>query len=131
MVQETKSTIEKSFLSYFCSSKGNGKGRILMEKLFLKSIIYSFVVGIFIAILYYPDIQVIQSNGVFTSYTVPLREYIFKVIRFATYCSIIAAGVVVLSKWKEGFEFLKNYLKGFIITLVIMIVVIFLFRFMF
>jgi hypothetical protein len=102
-----------------------------MEKLFLKSIIYSFVVGIFIAILYYPDVEVIQSNGVFTSYTVPLREYIFKVIRFATYCSIIATGVVVLSKWKEGLEFFKNYLMGFIITLVIMTVVIFLFRFMF
>jgi hypothetical protein len=109
------------------------EGRIQqLERKLLKAGIYGFILGLFLSILYYPDVKVINDgNGLITSYPVPLRELIFDILRF----SIKTSMTIVFSFWiinfyrnlkKEKFDFKKSvvdFLKVFIIGIIIIPVI--------
>lgn len=94
-----------------------------MEKTMIKAVIYSFISALLLGTLLYSDVKSITYNdNVTTTFIIPLREYIFKLIRFATVISIITVALYLGFKWKSQLEFLKNF-KGFVVVLVVILIV--------
>jgi hypothetical protein len=99
-----------------------------LEKKLIKGALYGFVIGLFIAILYYPDVKkYVEMNGA-TIIHVPMREYIFQVLRFsirASLAAIAAVGLMEVFKIRKSnsAEFLKEIIKSFVIAFVIIMII--------
>jgi hypothetical protein len=100
-----------------------------MEKKLIKAATYGFILGLFIAVLYYPDVKVYHESNGASFVQVPLREYIFQVLRFAIRASlaaVAAVGLVELFKLQRSTsaEFIKGIIISFVSTfLLIMLIV--------
>jgi hypothetical protein len=104
------------------------KGHELEQKL-IKSATYGFIIGLCIALLYYPDIRTKQLGpGSYEMYTVPLREYIFQILRFAIRASLsalVAVGIIEGFKLRKSgaADFAAGMAKSFVITFALIVVI--------
>jgi hypothetical protein len=102
-----------------------------VERKLRKTALYSFFIGLAIAILYVPDATTLHQAGGTTTFTLPLRDYVLKVLRLAITISLAATIVIwVRESYKgasgQGFaEFAVSFVKGFITVLALCIILIF------
>jgi hypothetical protein len=100
-----------------------------LEQKLIKSAAYGFIIGLCIALLYYPDIRTQQLGpGSYEMYTIPLREYIFQILRFAVRASLsalVAVGIIEGFKLRKSSssDFVVGMLKSFVITFALIIVI--------
>ncbi|MBD8496945.1 hypothetical protein [Paenibacillus arenosi] len=102
-----------------------------MEKKIVKAGLYGLIVGILFSIVYYPDVVTVQQSIGYTSYQVPLREYVFKVLRNGInicFSAIIVMGLFQVYKRLPKSEysnkqFLWGVIKSFLIGIVIFYVI--------
>lgn len=106
-----------------------------MERKLIKAGIYGFIFGLFIAILYYPDMKVIhEGNGMISEQIVPIRELVFDLLRSAIRASltfVIAYGLFSFYRNLKQDRFdlkrsIADFLKAFVIGLIVLAVVYFL-----
>jgi hypothetical protein len=99
-----------------------------MERKLIKALVYSFCLALLFAIIYFPD--TIRQND-FNSYTItelPIREYLFKILRFSIKIALSTLVVVWLLLLKkapenEGVSFTKGFIKSFLLSLILFIAV--------
>ncbi|TDF94514.1 hypothetical protein [Paenibacillus piri] len=102
-----------------------------MERLLVKSGVYGFIIGLFIAIWICPDtIRNPSFGGGYSIEAVPMRDYILTVLRFAIKLSLGTVAAVWLYNrfWKtpaDGGEpsFWYGFFKAFFIVLGIIIAI--------
>ncbi|NTZ17578.1 hypothetical protein EXW96_08360 [Paenibacillus sp. JMULE4] len=107
-----------------------------MEGTLVKGAVYSLIIGLLLGILIYPDTETINNGKGFFEYRViPLREYIFTVLRFAvTVMFITLIALWVKLEWKSGseiMEFIAGFFKSFFIVLAIILIVVIVSMFIF
>ncbi|WP_336773537.1 hypothetical protein [Paenibacillus sp. MMO-58] len=102
---------------------------IEIEKRLVKGALYGFLIGLALAIVFIPDTITHVEANVTTSYSIPMREYLLKLLRFAVKVSL--ATTVVL--WIRDFylgprnnnepSFLYGFIKSFAIVFILIIMV--------
>ncbi|QYR23496.1 hypothetical protein KZ483_11610 [Paenibacillus sp. sptzw28] len=94
-----------------------------MERKLVKAGIYGLLLGLLFSIIYHPDIISLNNNGAYSGYVVPMREYMFKVLRTAIkicFASIIVAALVEYYKSLPKGEYsIKQFVLGIIKSLII------------
>ncbi|WP_410769369.1 hypothetical protein [Fontibacillus sp. BL9] len=99
-----------------------------MEKIIVKTGIYSFLIGLLIGLLFFKDTTAVKydGSGVTEWIQLPLRQYLFKLLRFSSLLSLVAMAIAWISRYvvitKEKTKFgvlLKGYILAFLLGLVI------------
>ncbi|AEI43952.1 hypothetical protein [Paenibacillus mucilaginosus] len=90
-----------------------------MEKRLVKGAVYSFVIGICLAILFIPEWE---------SFRMPLREYVFRVLRFgimAMFGTVIALWLLGTAGMQRGeiYEFVAGVVKSFVVVSLFIVLV--------
>ncbi|WP_028595678.1 hypothetical protein [Paenibacillus assamensis] len=102
-----------------------------MEKKIVKAGLYGLIVGILFSIVYYPDVITVQQSMGYTSYVIPLREYVLKVLRNAIkicFSAMILVGMVHFYKSLPKAEysnkqFVWGVIKSFLIGTILFFIV--------
>lgn len=97
----------------------------------IKGAIYSFLLGVLLGLLIFPDKEVISiAKGVTETVYEPLRVYFMKVIRFASIITLFTVIVIwiketiVFTKNKANLmELIRNFCVAFVSVLVLILVV--------
>jgi hypothetical protein len=103
------------------------KGGKQMERKLVKAGLYSLILALLFAVIYYPDIQPIAiGNGSFSSTELSMREYLFKIIRFSIKISLATLVVVWIWELKKlpgskGYDFIGGFIKSFVVSLVLFV----------
>ncbi len=104
-----------------------------MEKRIVKSGVYGFLIGLLIGIVFLKDTEVIRHVGSFKETAeLPLRMYLFKLLRFSSIFSLVSmvlvwiSGHFVITNEKTKFVvLLKSYFKALILGLLIILMAVF------
>ncbi|MCR8845335.1 hypothetical protein NQ117_16755 [Paenibacillus sp. SC116] len=103
-----------------------------MERVIVKAGLYGLILGLLFSIVYYPDvITERQSMGGYSSYEIPLREYVLQVLRNAikiSFSAMIVMGIVQIYKClpKAAYsnkQFIWGVVKSFLIGSIIFFVI--------
>ncbi|MCQ6562753.1 hypothetical protein [Paenibacillus mendelii] len=95
----------------------------------VKGAIYGFLIGLALAIIFIADTITHVESGVSTSYTIPMREYVLKLLRFSVKASLATTVVlwireIYLGPRKEGEpSFIIGIVKSFVIVFALIILV--------
>jgi hypothetical protein len=95
----------------------------------VKGAIYGFLIGLALAIVFIPDTIKHVDTNVSTTYSIPIREYLLKLLRFAVKVSL--ATIVVLwirdyylgPRQKSEPSFIFGFIRSFAIVFVLIILV--------
>ncbi|RCX21430.1 hypothetical protein DFP94_102183 [Fontibacillus phaseoli] len=99
-----------------------------MEKLIVKTGVYSFLIALLIGVVFFKDTTVVKYDGsaVTELIQLPLRQYLFKLLRFSSLLSLVAMAIAWISRYfvitKEKTRFgvlLKSYIIAFLLVLLI------------
>ncbi|MDQ0088511.1 hypothetical protein J2T12_001917 [Paenibacillus anaericanus] len=102
-----------------------------MERRIVKGGIYSFIIGLLIGVLVFPDYQTtnLAGSNVYEIVHDPLRVYLFKLIRFSSILSLLTmimawvTGYFVFTNEKTKFsELVKGFIKALVVGLLIILV---------
>lgn len=105
-----------------------------MERRIVKSGIYGFILGLLFGLVFLKDTEVIRYDGSSVKEIVqlPLRVYLFKLLRFSSVLSLVSmvvawvSGYFVITGEKTKFSVLvKSYFKALILGLLIILVAVF------
>ncbi|OAB26806.1 hypothetical protein PMSD_24730 [Paenibacillus macquariensis subsp. defensor] len=101
-----------------------------IEKRLVKGAIYGFLIGLALAILFIPDTITRVETNVTTSYSISMREYSLKLLRFAVKTSLATTVVLWIREFylgprKKGEpSFLIGFVKSFAIVFALIILVV-------
>lgn len=106
-----------------------------METKLVKGGIYGFIVGLMLGILWCPDqITTHGMGGATTTILLPIREYVFKVLRIACLCSLGTVVSVYGREWyarsQQGGQggnrtapsFWSGFMKSFLFVLGVLLI---------
>jgi len=91
----------------------------------VKGAIYGFLIGLALAIIFIPDTITRVEGNATTIYTLSIREYLFKLLRFAVIAGLATTIVVWIRDYYLGPRksgepgFLNGFVKSFVIVLAI------------
>jgi hypothetical protein len=101
-----------------------------VEQKLRKTALYSFIIGLAIAILYVPDTTTLHQAGGTTTSALPLRDYLLKLLRLAI--TVSSAATIVMwvrecykTKDYDGqgiADFVVSFAKGFVTVLALSVV---------
>lgn len=99
-----------------------------IEKRLVKGAIYGFLIGLALAIIFIPDtITRVETINVTTSYSISIREYLLKLLRFAVKTSLATTVVLWIREFylgprKKGEpSILIDFVKSFTIVFALII----------
>ncbi|WP_207952265.1 hypothetical protein [Paenibacillus turpanensis] len=100
-----------------------------MERKLVKGGIYSFIVGLLIGIVVFPDKETINlGRGLVETNYIPLRVYVMQLVRFSALLSILTIVGIGIKEYftitnrETGVrEFVKGFVKAFFIVLVVIV----------
>jgi len=98
-----------------------------IEKRLVKGAIYGFLIGLALAIIFIPDTIISVETNVTTSYSISIREYLLKLLRFAVKTSLATTVVLWIREFylgprKKGEpSFLISFVKSFAIVFALII----------
>lgn len=104
-------------------------GVIEIEKKLVKGAIYGFLIGLALALVFIPDTITRIDSNMTTIYSIPIREYLFELLRFAVKTSLATTLVLWIresytgSRKKGEPSFVIGFIKGFVIVFVLIILV--------
>jgi hypothetical protein len=79
-----------------------------MEKILVKTGVYSFIVPFFILVAFMKRVdEITNTEGFTSSYATPYAEYFFTIFRYSAIASLLAVGVAfayLMSEKKRGDE---------------------------
>lgn len=102
---------------------------IEIEKKLIKGALYGFLIGLALAIIFIPDTITRVESNMISSYSIPIREYLLKLLRFAVKTSLATTVVLWIREFNLGTRikgepaFLSGFVKSFIIVFVLIILV--------
>jgi hypothetical protein len=106
-----------------------------MERKLLKGALYSFAISILLGLVIFPDTQTtITGAGLSQVREVPLREYFFKLARFA---SLLTLGTLLFIWLKHSFVLtdqktsLRQFMKGVVVSFAVVLFLILICSFVF
>lgn len=100
-----------------------------MERKLVKGGIYSFIIGLLIGVVVFPDKETIKlGQGLSETTYEPMRTYLIKLIRFSSVLSLLAiVGIwikgyfVITNKKTTTIEFIKGIIKAFLYVLAVIL----------